>query len=43
MRLRKRRLDYVDELPEPEALDDSPLLAARFIGASGASRYRGGY
>lgn len=36
-----RAVDGMED--EPEALDDSPLLAARFIGASGASRYRGGY
>lgn len=28
---------------EPEAFDESPLLAARFIGSGSASRYRGGY
>lgn len=26
---------------DPEAMDDSPLYAARFIGGGGASRYRG--
>lgn len=36
-----RAVDGMED--EPEAMDESPLLEARFIGASGVSRYRGAW
>lgn len=36
-----RAVDGMED--EPEAMDESPLLESRFIGASGVSRYRGAW